>query len=104
MKIIDIKIWPAWYDMVVTRQMEFGIRQNDRDYRVGDVLREHRYDPATCQHTGEIAVSRITCVLSDLPGLQPGYVAIGKFFLHLEKDNHPNQTGDGQRDEIKYLP
>lgn len=93
MKTIDVKIWPVWYNMVVTRQMEFGIRQNDRDYQPGDILREHRFDPNKKQMTGEVAVSRITCVLRDLPGLQPGYVAIGKFFLNLEKDAKTESKG-----------
>jgi hypothetical protein len=92
MKTIDVKIWPHWYDMVITRQMEFGIRQNDRDYQPGDALREHRFDPTTKEMTGEVAVSRITCVLADLPGLTPGYVAIGKFFTHIEGPQKPPEN------------
>ncbi len=80
----DLKIWPEYFDLVTHRSKEFELRRADRPFAPGDQLRLREYDPKTCSYTGRVALSRVTSVLSDLPGLQPGFVAMGVFFLQME--------------------
>jgi hypothetical protein len=92
----DLKIWPEWFDSVITRKMEFAVRKNDRNFQPGDVTRNHEYDPQSMTYTGRVAVCRVTSVFSNIPGILPGYVAMGSFFLHLE-------AGHAQKQEASPL-
>lgn len=80
----DLKIWPTYFDLVTHRAKEFELRKADRPFQAGDKLRLREWDPATGEYTGRVALSRVTSVLSDIPGLIPGYVALGVFFLQME--------------------
>lgn len=88
----SLKIWPEWFDLVIHRQKEFELRKADRPYQPGDRLRLMEFDPNTQTFTGRVALSRITCVLKDIPGLLPGYVALGVFFQHLEPQKQHTET------------
>lgn len=39
----DIKILPEYFDKVIDGSKTFEIRENDRDYQVGDILFIHEY-------------------------------------------------------------
>ena len=82
--IHDIKIHPQYFELHIARQKEFELRRDDRPYAFGDTLRQLEFDPETETFSGRVAVSRVTCALRNIPGLQPGYVALGTFFLQLE--------------------
>lgn len=86
MKTITVKTWPVWFDLTITRKKDFEIRKDDRDYQEGDILRQREFDPEKQEYSGRVAVSRITCALRNLPGLMPGYVLIGAFFVSMEAD------------------
>lgn len=90
----DLKIWPVYFDLHITRQMEFQIRRDDRKFEISDRLRLREWDPTTEKYSGRVALSRVTSVIRDLPGLQPGFVALGAFFQQIEKQqgvNHEEQ-------------
>jgi len=79
--IHDIKILNTYaYDIYLNRK-SFEVRKNDRDYKVGDIL---RYQVVTKEgeplkeHPLNGTVSEIAYILDDFPsGLQPGYVVLG---------------------------
>lgn len=83
-KTHSIKCWPKFFALVITRAKEFELRLNDRNYKFGDILRLREYDPERKACTGRVAICHVTCALTDLPGLMPGYVAMGIFFLKME--------------------
>jgi len=84
MSVHDLKIHPEYFELHIARQKEFELRKGDRDFQFGDTLRLMEFDPKTNQYSGRVALSRVTCVLSNIPGLIPGYVALGTFFLQME--------------------
>lgn len=83
----DIKIWPEWFNMVIRRHKEFELRKAERPYAAGDTLRMKEFDPKTNTFTGRVGIARIQCVMSDMPGLLPGFVAMGILFLKMESQH-----------------
>ncbi len=81
----DLKTWPEYFAKLRDWTKAFEIRKNDRDYRVGDVLRLREWNPATESYTGEQEL-RVVCSIIDGPkfGIEAGYVVMGL------------QPGDGQ--------
>lgn len=80
----DLKCWTEYFDLHITRAKDFELRKADRDFKPGDTLRLLEYDPIKKTFSGRVALSRVTCVLSGLPGLVDGYVALGTFFQQME--------------------
>ncbi|HGC5945109.1 TPA: DUF3850 domain-containing protein [Enterococcus faecalis] len=72
-KVHELKILPVYFEAVVTRKKRFEIRKNDRDFRVGDILRLREYQNG--QYTGELYVTTIT-YLTDY-AQQANYVVMG---------------------------
>lgn len=87
----SVKCWPYQYNLILTGLKTFDLRWNDRDYRTGDVLHLHEYDPER-RHadperieqgeergcfTGRDCQLLITHVMQGgVFGLQGGYVAL----------------------------
>lgn len=46
----ELKILPKWFDDVSSGKKKFEIRKNDRDYKVGDVLKLKEWNG---EYTGE---------------------------------------------------
>ena len=80
----NLKIWPEWFNLVILRSKEFELRKADRDFQPGDTLRLMEYLPDAGAYTGRVALAKVSCVLTDIPGLMPGYAALGVFFQQLE--------------------
>jgi len=51
----DVKIWPEFWDGVVSRRKEFELRVDDRPYAEGDGLRLHLWDPVKKIEVGPVA-------------------------------------------------
>lgn len=79
----DLKIWPDFFDAIESGQKPFEIRKNDRDFRVGDLLRLSEYAPGPDEFTGRVTARRVAFIISgDDPlgfafGLRAGFVAMG---------------------------
>ncbi len=43
-----LKTWPEYFDLVECGLKTFEIRENDRNFQVGDTLILMKYDPSTC--------------------------------------------------------
>ncbi|MBS0880165.1 DUF3850 domain-containing protein [Pantoea sp. JGM49] len=66
-----LKIWPDYYQDVISGMKRAELRKNDRNYSVGDSLILKEYRPKTRKFTGleaHVLVTHITDVSEWLPG------------------------------------
>ena len=71
----ELKVWPQFFGAVANLKKPFEIRKNDRDFKVGDMLRLREWSPETEEYTGEYVVAEIT-YMTDWEQ-KPGYVVLG---------------------------
>lgn len=73
----ELKTWPEHFDATWAGKKTFEIRLNDRDFKVGDVLKQRRFDPETETFNGDYLMRRVTYVLHGGQfGLADGYVCM----------------------------
>lgn len=77
MKIHELKTWPEYFYDVYAGDKTFEVRQNDRDFSVGDTLILREYDPRTDKYSGRSIRCIVSYVLKNYPALQSGYVVMG---------------------------
>lgn len=74
----DLKCWPEYFAAVRDGGKPFEVRKNDRDFRVGDVLRLWEFDPKLGVHTGKYFHRRVSYALHGGQfGIESGYVVLG---------------------------
>ncbi len=78
----DLKTWLPYFDAVADGRKLFEVRKNDRDYKVGDVLRLLPYDTEKQKVVRRNGYHHIDCeVLYVLSGgqfgVESGYVVMG---------------------------
>ena len=56
----ELKTWPEFFQAVKRGEKRHEVRDNDRDYRVGDVLLLREYEPLTGNYTGDELRVRVT--------------------------------------------
>lgn len=69
-RVHHLKAWPEFFQKLKTREKNFEVRRNDRDYRVGDTLFIREWDPREETFTGEEPIAaEVTYVLgfTDIP-------------------------------------
>lgn len=72
----ELKIYPKYFEAVVSRKKTFEIRKNDRKFCVGDVLLLKEWD--NIKYTGrEVKVEVIYLLDDKFIGIQTGYVVMG---------------------------
>jgi Domain of unknown function (DUF3850) len=81
MKLHVLKLWPQFWDDTISGVRSFDIRNNDREFKVGDLLRLREWDPdEPLGYTGRECYRRITYVLraENCPAgaIKEGYVAL----------------------------
>lgn len=79
--IHDLKTIPPYFSDVYYGRKTFEVRNNDRNFQVGDLLRLREYTPTDETfmggYTGSACIRKITYILNDDKFLQPGYVVLG---------------------------
>ncbi|SDD27916.1 protein of unknown function [Paenibacillus sp. UNCCL117] len=75
MKEHRLKTWPEYFQAVVDGSKTFEIRENDRDYQVGDNLLLLEWDPKVEKYTGDL-ISRKVTYMTDF-AQRPGFVVMG---------------------------
>lgn len=76
-RIHQIKILDKYYRAITSGIKTFEIRNNDRNYQVGDLLKFNVInDNKVTIHQPEV-LYMITYILQDVPGLKLGYVIFG---------------------------
>lgn len=77
MTVHELKTWPQFFDDLLSGRKEFEVRQNDRPFRIDDVLRLREYDPISQTYTGREHKVRIHYLTDLEPVGVPGFVAMG---------------------------
>ncbi len=54
-----LKTWPIYFNAMWDRRKRFEVRVNDREFRSGELLRLHEYDPETERYSGRFIKARI---------------------------------------------
>lgn len=72
-----VKVWPEFFAPLDSGAKPFEVRNDDRNYAVGDVLFLQEYEPMTQIYTGAVAVRRVTYVLRNYPHVEKGFVVLG---------------------------
>jgi hypothetical protein len=72
----DLKCWPIPFDAIMSGEKTFEWRKNDRDYRVGDILILHKYNPELDQYMGPVTKRKITHILKEGFGIPEGYAVL----------------------------
>lgn len=79
-QIHELKILPQYFNEVVSGNKQFELRQDNRDYQIGDMLLLKEYLADKDEYTGrESNLYKITYILRNVPeyGLMDGYCIIG---------------------------
>ena len=72
----QIKCWPEYFKAIVDGTKNFEVRNNDRDYQVGDRLYLAEWEDD--KYTGMVVTKPITYVLEGGQfGIEAGYVVLG---------------------------
>lgn len=73
----DLKTWPEFFSAVESGAKTFEIRLNDRDYKIGDVLKLREWDRSTGEHTGKVVFRRVTYITTNSTFVPAGYCCMG---------------------------
>lgn len=84
MKTHDLKIWPEFFDGVLSGQKTCELRKNDRGFAVGDVIRLREWHMDGHFFSGRETSRKVTHILQHRPeagcaashGLSPDYVIL----------------------------
>jgi hypothetical protein len=60
----ELKIWPMYYLAMMHGNKTFEIRENDRDFKVGDQLTLREYEPKTKKYTGRVLARQVTYIFN----------------------------------------
>lgn len=63
MAIIEKKVWPQFFDDIVSGKKKFELRLHDFEITEGDTLLLKEWDPHSRQYTGRTIEKKITYVL-----------------------------------------
>lgn len=72
----ELKIYPKYFDAILSGEKMFEIRRNDRGFCVGDTILLREWD--NIKYSGRELKAVITYMLDDkFVGISQGYVALG---------------------------
>jgi len=60
----DLKTWPPYFAALLDGRKTFEIRENDREFQVGDMLRLREWDPASSEYTGREMMRVVSYIMS----------------------------------------
>jgi hypothetical protein len=73
----SLKTWPEPFSATIHGQKRFEFRKNDRDFKVGDKLSLHEWDPTKEKYTGRSVVRFVTYILHGPEfGIPTGHVVM----------------------------
>ena len=74
----ELKIWPSCFAAVTAGNKPFDVRENDRNFQVGDMLVLREFEPETEQYTGHSITRWVSYVLQGGAfGVQPNWCVLG---------------------------
>jgi hypothetical protein len=63
MRTFDKKVWPEYFDALVSGKKKFDLRLNKEDINEGDVLFLREWDPKAKEYTGRQMEKKVTYAL-----------------------------------------
>lgn len=63
--IHNMKSWPQFFEAIAKGEKKHDLRSKDRDFKVGDTVVLHEFDPVTGQFSGKTVECRITFITSN---------------------------------------
>ena len=73
-----LKTEPDYFWSVASGDKNFELRENDREFAVGDTLNLAEYSPTTESFTGYVVAARVTYIINGpIWGLMQGYCIMG---------------------------
>jgi hypothetical protein len=77
-KTHDLKIWPRFFEDVVSGKKRYEVRVDDRWFRLGDLLNLREYDPKKSDYTGRTVSVIVTHITygNEPPHLVPADVVV----------------------------
>jgi hypothetical protein len=77
MKKHELKVWPPFFNDIISGRKEFEVRENDRGFKVGDHLVLKEYDPKTEKYTGFSVEKEIRYILpGGAFGIEEGFCVL----------------------------
>ena len=70
----ELKIAPNYFEKVVSKEKSFEVRYNDRDFKIGDILKLMEYVDGS--YTVQSIYVKVTYILREFEGLQPNFVVL----------------------------
>lgn len=80
----NLKTIEPYFQAVACGRKLFELRKLDRDFQLGDILKLERYDLQRQTYLAGTITARITCILTDFPGVADGYGVLGIKVLSFE--------------------
>ena len=72
----ELKIYPKYFEDVLSGKKKFEIREDDRRFCIGDVLILKEWD--NIKYSGREIKAKVSYLIDDkFVGIQPGYVVMG---------------------------
>lgn len=71
-----LKIHPEHFEEVLTGKKTFEVRENDRNYKTGDLLALNEYDPGTETYTGRCALVYADYVCTSTKYVREGFAVM----------------------------
>lgn len=62
-RVHRIKVWPVYYEAIESGEKTFDLRVADRDYRIGDYVQLHAFDPLNSVYLGHKMYRKITYMM-----------------------------------------
>lgn len=81
-KVHELKTLQPYFAEVASGNKTFEVRKNDRDFKVGDLLKLMEFDPVEGL-TGRVITTKVSYVLDDTKYCKKGYVVLG---MHIVAD------------------
>jgi len=73
----ELKCWPEFFNATRVGSKRFELcKEDDKHFTVGDMLVLREWDPKKKDYTGCRFEQKITYVLRNIPGLEPGYTIL----------------------------
>jgi hypothetical protein len=95
----ELKTWPEYFEEIWNGKKKFELRENDRDFKTGDIILLREYCQKTNTYWGRMIRCVVQYVLSDFPGIEKGYAILSlgnMMFSGQTINNEMTLTIDGQ--------
>ena len=81
--IHELKIWPEYFERIITGKKRFELRKDDRPFSVGDILHLREYNPILHEYTERVCDCEILYILHSTSIVENGYVILSIKLLAL---------------------